>query len=164
MRTWSSICSAITRITYSQGRRRLGQGRRGRGHLGLVGGTFEAVANILVARKSPGLAIGRSEFNPNLLPPSCEAFGQPVLLVWASVCPLAKSVGEMRKLDRISGRLEDSFLPGHVGSCGVNRRWQVGRKYNLNLSSLWREIMWAMPPNIGVDERTQRLQGTRPAG
>lgn len=122
MRTWNSICSAITRIMCSRGRRRLGQGRRGRGHLGLVGGTFEAVVNILVARKSLGLAIRRPEFNPNLLLPSCEAFGQPVPFVWASVCPPVKSVGEMRKLDRISRRLKDSFLPGHVGSCGVYRR------------------------------------------
>lgn len=29
------------------------------------GGAFAAVANILIARKSPGLAVRKPEFNPN---------------------------------------------------------------------------------------------------
>lgn len=105
--------------------------------MGLVGRTVGAVANILVAKKSTGLAITRPEFNPNVATTELCNFRPAHAPLWASVSPPVKPVGEVKELDKISRRFQASFLPRHTGSCGVCHSG-VGREYNLNLSSPWR--------------------------
>lgn len=72
----------------SRGKGGWNSGGEGGDRFGLVGGIFEAVANISVARKSPGLTIRRPDFSPSIATIQLCDFRSPLPPAWASISSL----------------------------------------------------------------------------